>query len=109
MVFASSISTTALGIHVRHPRLSWRLPDGSANQVAYRIRTDNGWDTGRVDSDASILVAVRRARRWLRGSGSSGRSRCGPTAARATGRRRGWFELGLLDAEDWQAEWIEPG
>ena len=47
---------TALGIHVRAPRLSWRLPDGSARQLAYRIRTDNGWDTGRVESDTSLLL-----------------------------------------------------
>jgi alpha-L-rhamnosidase len=46
----------ALGICLTGPRLSWQLPDGAAGQVAYRIRTDNGWDTGRVDGDRSLLV-----------------------------------------------------
>jgi len=46
-----------LGIHTAVPRFSWRLPDGVARQEAYRIRTSNGWDTGRVDGDRSLLIA----------------------------------------------------
>jgi alpha-L-rhamnosidase len=46
----------ALGIHVAAPRLSWRLPEGAAAQTGYRITGDNGWDTGRVDDDRSLLV-----------------------------------------------------
>jgi alpha-L-rhamnosidase len=38
-----------LGIHCRAPRLSWRLPDGAARQVAYRLSADNGWDTERQE------------------------------------------------------------
>jgi len=45
----------ALGIDAS-PRLSWRLPDGAVRQVAYRLRGDNGWDTGRLESDRSLLV-----------------------------------------------------
>ncbi len=47
---------SALGLTIREPRLSWWLPDGAAVQRAYRIRTSNGWDTGRVDSSDSIPV-----------------------------------------------------
>ena len=46
----------ALGIHVREPRFSWRLPADATRQTAYRVRTSNGWDTGRVESDQSILI-----------------------------------------------------
>lgn len=96
-----------LGIHVTSPRLSWRLPPGSDHQIGYRVRTDNGWDTGRVDSDASILISY---------DGPLLRSR----------QRVGWqvkvwtdlgesdwshaasFELGLLHPQDWRASWIRP-
>src|SRR6185312_6584312 len=47
---------TALGIRTTAPRLSWRLPDGAIGQTGYRITADNGWDSGWVDSDQSVLV-----------------------------------------------------
>ena len=45
-----------LGIRTTAPRLSWRLPEGAREQHAYRITADNGWDSGWVDSDQSLLV-----------------------------------------------------
>ncbi|WP_034271409.1 family 78 glycoside hydrolase catalytic domain [Haloechinothrix halophila] len=98
----------ALGISVAQPRLSWRLPDGAAQQVAYRITADNGWDTGRVVSDQSVLVpyagptlasaqrVVWRVKVWT----DLGASEWSPPC---------WFEMGLLDSADWRAEWIESG
>ena len=47
---------TAFGIDTTRPRLSWWLPDGAGRQSGYRIRTDNGWDSGHVTSDESVLV-----------------------------------------------------
>ncbi|HEY7273289.1 MAG TPA: family 78 glycoside hydrolase catalytic domain [Actinoplanes sp.] len=97
----------ALGIRVARPRLSWRLPDGAAVQRAYRIRGDNGWDTGRVAGDASVLVPYAgpplasgqrvtwRVKVWTDLGESAWSAPC-------------WFETGLLEPEDWQAEWIEP-
>ncbi|GIJ59251.1 family 78 glycoside hydrolase catalytic domain [Virgisporangium aurantiacum] len=96
-----------LGIHTRAPRFSWRLPAGGARQVAYRIRTSNGWDTGRVDSDRSVLVPYEgpplgsaqrvtwRVRVWA-DTGDLGWS------------SEDWFEMGLLRADDWTARWIQP-
>jgi hypothetical protein len=46
----------AVGIGTTRPRLSWWLPEGARRQLAYRIRADNGWDTGRVESADSVLV-----------------------------------------------------
>ncbi|MFZ0376197.1 MAG: hypothetical protein WAL38_00070, partial [Solirubrobacteraceae bacterium] len=41
-----------LGIGTTAPRFSWWLPAGARRQVGYRIRADNGWDSGRVRSSA---------------------------------------------------------
>jgi alpha-L-rhamnosidase len=98
---------TAFGIDTTRPRLSWWLPDGAGQQFGYRIRTDNGWDSGHVSSDESVLVGYG-----------------GPPLG--SGQRVGWqvkvwtehgesewsqphrFELGLLGPGDWSARWIRP-
>jgi alpha-L-rhamnosidase len=98
----------ALGIRATAPRLSWRLPDGAWTQLAYRITTDNGWDTGWVSSDQSLLVpyagpSLRSSQRveWRVAVRTDlGESPASPPS---------WFETGLLFPEDWQASWVEPG
>ncbi|GAA3389238.1 family 78 glycoside hydrolase catalytic domain [Cryptosporangium minutisporangium] len=98
----------ALGIRTTAPRLSWRLPEGAREQRAYRITADNGWDTGWVESDQSLLVPYTGPR-----LGSSQRvewrvrvrTDLGETPLSAPA----WFETGLLSSEDWHATWIEPG
>ncbi len=97
----------ALGICVTKPRLSWRLPPGSARQGAYQIRADNGWDTGRVESDQSLLVpyagpplASRQLVNWeVKAWTDLGESEWSEPS---------WFEMGLLHPTDWQADWISP-
>ncbi|MGN6871479.1 MAG: family 78 glycoside hydrolase catalytic domain [Solirubrobacteraceae bacterium] len=97
----------ALGIDVTCPRFSWWLPDGARTQLGYRIRADNGWDTGRVTSTDSILVEY---------AGPPLRS-----AQRVTWQVKVWtdvsesewsdpqvFEMGLLVPDDWSARWITP-
>lgn len=95
-----------LGLTVRAPRLSWRLPAGASRQGAYRVRAGR-WDSGRVESDQSLLVpyagpAVASGERvewtvmvW---------TEAGPSDWAAPG----WWEAGLLDPGDWTAQWIEP-
>jgi alpha-L-rhamnosidase len=97
----------AFGIHVPDPRLSWRLPPGAAGQLAYRITTDNGWDTGRIESPEHLLVAYagralrsgERVAWWVKAWTDLGESEWSAPAS---------FEMGLLEADDWQAEWIVP-
>jgi alpha-L-rhamnosidase len=94
------------GIDVREPRLSWRLPDGSRTQVAYRL-TGDAWDSGRVESDRSVLVpyggpALRSGQvvRW--------RVKVWTDAGESDWSEPASWEMGLLEASDWVARWIEP-
>ena len=95
-----------LGLGLRAPRLSWWLPDGAARQSAYEVEID-GRGHGRVDSEASVLVpwpgdAVETATRvvW--------RVKVWTDAGESDWSAPAWFDTGLLDASDWQAQWIEP-
>ncbi len=91
-----------LGLGETRPRLSWELSEGV--QVAYRVTSDNGWDTGRVESDQSVAVAYegpplqsRQKVVWsVTAWGTSGET----TASSQ-------FEMGLLQPDDWAANWIE--
>ena len=98
---------TAFGIGTTRPRLSWWLPDGARRQVGYRIRADNGWDSGRVASGESVLVSyggppLRSGQRvtWqVKVWTEQGESEWSDPR---------WFELGLLGPGDWSARWITP-
>jgi hypothetical protein len=48
--------TGPLGLGSRRPRLSWRLPPGSAAQRAYRVRLASGAGSAWVSSGDSVLV-----------------------------------------------------
>ncbi len=107
-----------LGIETLSPRLSWRLETErrAARQTAYRINvaTDPDllaqgagdlWDSGKVRSDVSVLVPY--AGKKLRS-----RQRCwwnvhvwDETGYEAVSEPACW-EMGLLDAADWKAQWI---
>ncbi|MBN1580995.1 MAG: family 78 glycoside hydrolase catalytic domain, partial [Anaerolineae bacterium] len=104
-----------IGIDTPRPRLSWQIqsPARGVTQTAYQVHVtgDDGavlWDSGRVDSDQSIhvsyggpaLVSGQRCawqvRAWVDGAQVSAWSEA------AT------WEMGLLQADDWQAQWIAP-
>ena len=104
-----------LGIFASRPMLSWRTATDARDwwQRAYEIEAvdaDTGvdvWRSGRVESDASHLVAwggpdlgSRRRVRW--------RVRVeGRDASTATSDWAG-FELGLIDPSDWTASFVVP-
>src|SRR3954454_3426858 len=95
-----------LGVTELAPRLSWLLPEGVSEQVAYRIDA-SGWDSGRVESTRSVYVPY---------SGPSLQSR-----QTVTWRVKVWtglgesdwsewarWEMGLLRPDDWQARFVAP-
>ncbi len=107
-----------LGIDVQQPRLSWQMQTdrAGARQIAYQIRAATSldhlnnergdlWDSGKVGSDQSVLVAYA-------GSPLKSRQRVywsvtvWDETGTAISSEPAWFEMGLLDVDDWQAEWI---
>ncbi len=103
-----------LGIDSKEPGLSWQLASDqrgatqSAYQIQVRDRQGDLWDSGKVLSDQSLHIpyhgpALRsrqlctwRVRVWDSNDHPSAWS------------EPGWWEMGLLHATDWQAQWIEP-
>jgi alpha-L-rhamnosidase len=108
-----------LGIDVRKPRLSWILASSrrGARQTAYQIAAALDdvyilqgkpllWDSGKIESDQSIQVPYDgpelqsrqrvywRVRVWDEDDHASEWS------------SPAWFEMGLLDSDDWGAQWI---
>jgi alpha-L-rhamnosidase len=108
-----------LGIDVARPRLGWMIagPGRGQRQTAYQVivadsaeglAADRGnlWDSGRVASPDSVQVEYA-------GKPLTSRTRChwkvrvwdaqgqpSPWSAPA------WWEMGLLDASDWKAQWV---
>jgi len=86
------------------PGLSWWLPERSTIQTAYRIVTDDGYDSGVVDSAQQSFVPVpvhdrsrRRARARVRVWTDTGPS---PWSDEVL------LDSGLLEESDWAAGWI---
>jgi len=128
---ASSASTTVLthlrceyavnplGIDSARPRMSWALKSQKrgVRQTAYRIlvassdanlKENRGdlWDSGRVDSSQSTHVPYA-------GKPLGSRMRCfwkvrvwDEAGVAADWSEPAWWEMGLLQPSDWQAQWI---
>src|SRR5690242_3631632 len=94
------------GITEPAPRLSWKLPTTATKQLAYQLRAGD-WDSGRVEGRSSTLVpyvgpqlSSRQTVSWQVKIWTEGGESEWSVPAR--------FEMGLLDAADWTASWIEP-
>ena len=96
-----------LGLEVARPRLFWQMqsPRAGARQIAYRITTDNGWDSGRVASAQSAQIVYD-------GPILSSRQRVGwsveveDETGATTRSETAFWEMGLLDSNDWRADFI---
>lgn len=109
-----------IGIGVLQPRLSWKIYSDVNNQIqtAYQILVASSaellkpgkadlWDSKKVNSDQSILVTYK-------GKPLTSRQKCywqvrvwdkdgNPSAWSAPA----YFEIGLLQPSDWNADWIK--
>ncbi len=112
--------TDPIGLDVRQPRLSWQVSSEQrgARQTAYQIvvsknpvvqeasAADVWWNTGKVTSDNSLHVVYG-------GSPLQPGQRCYWQVRDESDVVSVWsetavWEMGLLDNENWQAEWITP-
>jgi len=88
----------------QQPALSWWLPDGSSVQHAYQVRTDDGFDTGRVEGAAQGFVPVPvfdRSRRF-----AAAQVRVWTDRGESDWSDPVGLESGLLAEPDWTARWI---
>ncbi len=99
-----------MGIDIRNPRVFWNCEEG-ISQTAYRIlaKDEYGnivWDTGKVESEKMTHIPYqgkelksRDLIKWqVRLWDENGEE--GPWSEEAS------FEMGLLEAADWKAEWM---
>ena len=109
-----------LGIDVKKPRLSWELESAerAVLQTSYEVQVADSeaaitkgkviWDSGKQESDTSIQVEYggpalesRRIYYW--------RVRVGDNHGHLSEWSRiARWEMGLLEAADWRANWITP-
>ena len=99
-----------MGFHAPLPSFSWKLPEGTKAQTAYRIEVRSGgevaWDSGWTESDRTTFVPYG-------GEPFRSRQRCSwrvrfrdESGAESEWSAPARFEMGLLASSDWKAEWI---
>lgn len=108
-----------LGVDVT-PRFSWQLVSGKRKvmQTAYEIRVSdaiatlakgNIWSSGKINSDQSLFVAyggnpLQSGKKYfwqVRVWDNTGKASAWTEAS--------FWQMGLLNASDWKAKWIQPG
>lgn len=99
---------TPLGLGITTPRLSWNCGNG-ITQTAYQIiaRRDGRlvWDSGKVSSSRMHLIPWEGERLKSRDR-IAWAVRLWDENDQPGEETESWFEMGLLDASDWQAQWI---
>jgi len=97
-----------LGLGIARPRFSWNC-EGGSTQTAYRIlATRDGetvWDSGVVASSRMTHIAYEGRELTSRDRVEWAVTLWNETDAAGEASST-WFELGLLDAQDWTATWI---
>ncbi len=109
-----------LGMDVLQPRLSWQMQSErrGAYQTAYQIFATSSeaalhsdqkllWDSGKVETDQSTHV-VYRGPVLVSGQRVYWKVRIWDEAGEMAESATAWWEMGLLDHTDWQANWITP-
>jgi alpha-L-rhamnosidase len=109
-----------LGIEVAYPRLSWQIQSErrGARQTAYQVFAGSSiaslasggtllWDSGKVETDQSIQVPYAGPL-LVSGQRVYWQVRVWDEAGDEAESAPAWWEMGLLNSSDWQAEWIAP-
>jgi alpha-L-rhamnosidase len=107
-----------LGIDVMLPRFSWQLQSErrGVRQTAYRIFAASDpqllqdgqadlWDSGKVESDQSVHVRYEGANLVSR-QRVYWRVTVWDEVGDVHQSESAWFEMGLLERDDWQGKWI---
>ena len=107
-----------IGIDVNQPRLSWQLHSHERGvcQSAYQIlvassetELESGhnlvWDSGKIESDQSLHVPYNGPT-LASGQRVYWKVRVWDDAGQVVESPSVWWEMGLLERSDWQAEWI---
>jgi len=108
-----------LGVDVT-PRFSWQLVSEKRNvmQTAYEIRVSdaittlskgNIWSSGKVNSDQSLFVPYG-GKPLESGKKYFWQVRVWDNTGKASAwTEANFWQMGLLNASDWKAKWIQPG
>jgi alpha-L-rhamnosidase len=107
--------TNPISIDAATPRFSWQLQSSKRNvlQTAYECKVTNGknvvWSSGKISSSQSVMVpyagtALQSGKQYtwqVKVWDNNGAASAWSNAAS--------FRMGLLNATDWKAKWIEAG
>ncbi|WP_409340613.1 family 78 glycoside hydrolase catalytic domain [Paenibacillus sp. MBLB4367] len=104
-----------IGIDIRHPRISWQIQSDTRSwlQAAYQIQISQDlsfetllWDSAKVQTDQSVHVGLA-AMDWRKGERYHYRVKVwSDRGVETEWSKPAFWEMGLLDSKDWQAEWI---
>lgn len=119
MLYAVKLRTeyleNPLGIDIRHPHLGWNLTGDGKEQTAFEIRAAHSlselanrnyiWESGIIESSSMLHHSYKPE--------TASRERVywqvriyDETRVPGNWSEPAWFEMGLLDIDDWKAKWI---
>lgn len=104
-----------INIGVPHPGFTWNITSDARNtmQTAYQIRVllnkSIVWNPGKISSDQSVHISYE-GKALQSGKKYSWKVRVWDNHGnRSHWSKPAFFKMGLLNKNDWKAQWIEPG
>ena len=104
-----------IGLDAAQPGFSWQLASDKRDvmQTAYEIKVMTGkktvWNSGKVESDSSVHVAYKGSS-FQPGEKYFWRVKVWDNSGKASSwSQPAFFQIGLLNADNWKAKWIQVG